>query len=97
LFNQRFDMFFFFCVPGPIATVFKQFYEPRDGLIRKGSGNIKIQQLISSFLPRSNDRFWKHHHFKPDDGSLLHLIQSLNKSNDKGEYLVSVDIYRPHV
>jgi hypothetical protein len=94
LFNPRFCLFVLLGLPGPRGIELTEIYSPKDGLFGKGIGRTTFEETITSFHPFNNDVVLDHIQFNPDDGSLLHMIRSRNKTADMTEYITSVEIYK---
>jgi hypothetical protein len=93
-FNPRFSFFLHVGLPGPRGIELTEIYSPKDGLIGKGLGRMTFTETITSFHPVINDVVRTHIQLNPDDGSLLHMIRSRNKTASMKEYLASVEIYK---
>jgi hypothetical protein len=94
LYNSWHGLFFLLHLPSLEANVARQIYEPKEGLLKNGSGDMTFMEMTASFHPQTNDAEQTHFHFNPYDGSLLHLIRNPGKRIDTKEHLTSVDIYK---
>ena len=93
LYNSYFNTIFVFGLNGARAIGFKDIYEPKDGLIMKGSGKYVMQEIQASFTFHSQDRKYSHFRFNYD-GTLFHFIRSTTKAAYVKEYLTSVNVYQ---
>jgi hypothetical protein len=77
-----------------LISVYRQKYDPENGLLKTGSGKTLLEKvnLISPFY-KITDIDTAHFNINPNDGSLLHMIQSPPKPPLQQEYK-TVNIYQ---
>jgi hypothetical protein len=92
-FNPRYCLLLLLSCPGPRGIELTEIYSPKDGLIRKGLGRMTFKETIAAFHPLNNHIDYNHILLNPDDGSLLQMIRSRNKTAEMTEYLTSVETY----
>jgi hypothetical protein len=89
-------LIYMFCSPGPQAIAMKEIYNPREGILKNGSGKMEFQEKMASFHPHSTDYKVLPFYFNPPDGSLLHIrLRTRPKERDNilRRRPMSVDIY----
>jgi hypothetical protein len=93
------DQLYVIGVPGPRAVVLCKIHDPKNGLIRNGSGQSTFLEIRTHFHPRiahinaNLDDQIKHFRFNPADGSMLYLIPSSRKGAKKS-HILYIDVYK---
>ena len=84
------NFLFLFEFPGPRALAYRQVYEPKDGLLKIGSGRMLLEEITTSF----NFKMGKEQEnvdFYSSTGKWIHFVRTSKRAMD---IVTSVELYR---
>ena len=92
-FNDYFNMMFVMDHGRPDALGFREIYEPKVGLMKKGTGTFVMEEIDAWFNFRVNDKIHWHYSFNRSDATMLHFKRSPKMTPEMGEFISSVSVY----